>query len=113
MKTSKIRISKKKIKALRRELIRRHELYGSWRIMARELYKDEINFSTLQKFVTKDFVPADERLLKVLGLITPPNPYRNLPRWYKRIPEALAFFNRKREQIREMSRETKRQTKNQ
>jgi len=105
------RLNKRKIKALRRELIRRHKLIGSWRIMARELYKDEINFSTLQKFATKDFVPADERLLKVLGLITPPNPYRIMPRYFQRTPEALVWFLHKRNLAKGIGDETRRAQK--
>jgi hypothetical protein len=109
-----MKLNQAKIRKAKSQLRRLHKVVKSYRIIARDYYGGEIKFGTLQRFTEdKNYIPKDGKLLNVLGLITPPNPYRNLPRWYKRIPEALAFFNRKREQIREMSRETKRQTKNQ
>ena len=106
-----VRLNKRKIKALKRELVRRNEQVGSWRILARELYRDEINHTTLSLFARTDFVPSSEKLLNVLGLISPPSPYRAMPRWFNRTPKALEWFNRKRAQIKSISDAAKAQRK--
>lgn len=97
------RLSKAKIRKRKVELKRLHKIY-SWRKMADEIYGGEVGFGVLQRFACeKDYIPKDEKILLALDLITPKNPFRILPRWYKRTNEALNFFNKKREQIKKMS----------
>jgi len=104
------RLSKSLVRKRRAELNRLHKIY-SWRQMARDIYCGEIKFGTLERFATdKDYVPKDEKLLNILEVMQAPSPYRGLPNWYKRTPEALEFFNTKRAQIKKMSVETKLQT---
>lgn len=104
------KVLKKTVAERKRQIKNLYKVVGSWRKMARDYYGGQIKHGTLQRFATdKDYVPADEMLLHVLDLIVPPNPYRILPRWYKRIPEALAYFNGKREQINMMSSAAKEQ----
>jgi hypothetical protein len=91
------RLSQAKIKALKKML---RFVLSLDDISLREV----ASIQTLGRFVNeKDYVPANLEVCKALGIIAEPNPYRILPSWYNRTPEALAFFNRKREQIKEMS----------
>jgi len=100
--------SKAKIRKAKSQLRRLHKVVKSYRVIARDYYGGEIKFGTLQRFVDDaNYVPQDEKILNALGLITPPNPYRILPRWFHRIPEALKYFNDKREQIKLMSKNTR------
>lgn len=106
------RLSKTRIKARKAELRRLHKLIRSWRKIAAEYYGGEVSHGLLQRFAKEpDYIPQDERIQKALDLPTPKNPYRILPRWYKRTPEALAFFNNKRAQIKQMQNEQNQQRK--
>lgn len=99
-------LSKKLVRILKAELRSLHRVY-SWREMAKEIYKDEVKFGTLERFATDPlYIPKDEKILKALNLLVPPNPYRNLPHWYHRTQAALDFFNAKRTQIKSMSAKT-------
>lgn len=100
----------KKTAALRRKQIQNlYAVVGSWRKLAADYFGGEIKHGTLQRFATdKDYIPADENILRALDLIEPPNPYRILPRWYKRIPQSLDYFNFIREQTAMMSAATRR-----
>lgn len=105
------RLSKAKIRKRKAELKRLHKIY-SWRKMAAEIFNGEIGFGVLQRFTCeKNYVPVDEKILRALDLITPPNPYRILPRWYKRTREALEFFNTKRAQIKKMAVDSRKDSK--
>jgi hypothetical protein len=102
-------LDKAALRALRVQLRRLHKLY-SWREMARDIYGGDVSHSVLQRLATDgNYTPADEKILTALDLIKKPNPYRALPRWYKRTPEALEYFNGKREQIKSMSDDAKAQ----
>lgn len=103
------KVSKRLVKKRKAELKRLHKIY-SWRKMAAEIYNNEVRFGTLERFATDPlYIPKDESLLQALDVLLPPNPYRSLPRWYHRTPEALMFFNTKRMQIKMMSDATRRQ----
>lgn len=105
------KVLKKTVRARKRQIQNLYAVVGSWRKMAAEYYGGQVKHGTLQRFATDaDYVPTDETLLQLLDLIVPPNPYRILPRWYKRIPEALEYFNGKRSQIAAMSAATKART---
>jgi hypothetical protein len=108
-----MKLSKTKIRKVKTQLRRLHKVVKSYRVMARDYFKNEIKFGTLQRFAEdEDYVPQDEKILKALGLITPPNPYRVLPIYFQRIPAALAFWNEKRTQIKTIADEAKRQRLN-
>lgn len=103
MSSSTPHISKAKIHKRKVELKRLHKIY-SWRKMAKDIFGGEIKFGVLQRFASEPkYVPVDQNILRVLDLLPIPNPYRILPRWYKRTRSALDFFNTKREQIKSIA----------
>jgi hypothetical protein len=103
------KLSQAKIKTRKKQLRRLNEVEKSWRNVHHKYYP-EISYQVLNRFATdKTYVPADVKICDALDLYADPNPYRGLPKWYKRTPEALNFFNTKREQIKVMSDEAKRQ----
>jgi hypothetical protein len=105
------RLSKSLVRKRRAELKRLHKIY-SWRVIARDFYDDQIQFGTLQRFATdRTYTPKDPSLLDLLGVMVTPSPYRQLPKWFKRTPQALEYFNTKRAQIQTLSNEAKRQRK--
>ena len=107
-----MRINKAKVSKAKSQLKRLHKVIKSYRVIAHDYYNDEIKFGTLQRFVEDpNYIPKDEKLLKALDLITPPSPYRGLPKWFARTSEALNFFNTKRMQIKQMSDTAKAQRK--
>lgn len=107
-----LRVLKKTIAVRKKQIRNLYDVVGSWRVLARDYFGGEIKHGTLQRFATdKDYIPADERLLRVLDLIEPPNPYRVLPRWYKRTPEALRYFDFVRSRTSELSAETRKSFK--
>lgn len=104
-----MKLSRAKIALAKRNLRKLKKDGYSLRKIARIL-KDQISFQALGRFINeKEYIPKDENVCKLLDLYADPNPYRNLPKWYKRTPEALEYFNRKREQIKAMSDEAKSQ----
>ena len=110
-KTAQPRLNKTALRALRRQLKRLHDLY-SYREMSEQIYSSEVSHSVLQRLATdKKYTPADVQIWQALDLVQKPNPYRVLPRWFKRTPEALEYFNTKRAQIRTMSDAAKEQRK--
>jgi hypothetical protein len=73
---------------------------------------NKISFQSLGRFINeKDYIPKDAAVCDLLDLYADPNPYRGLPKWYRRTPEALNFFNTKRAQIKTMYDEAKAQAK--
>src|SRR3990172_1317589 len=104
-----IRLNKSKIAKRKAQLKRLHKVY-SWRKMAKEIFNGEIKFGTLERFVTDpDYVPKEEQLLRVLDLIAPPNPYRGMPRWWKRTQKALEKFNSMKAKVKQLSDDTRRE----
>lgn len=76
------------------------------------LYGGDVSFQVIGRFIReKDYVPSAEnkKVCVALDLYLDDNPYRILPRWYKRIPAALQFYEAKRAQIKGMQREAKEQ----
>lgn len=109
----KVRLSQAKIKALKKQLRGAIHAGHSLREMASSphFYAGAITFQTLGRFVhEKEYVPANLETCKALDILADPNPYRGLPKWYKRSIPALQFFQQKREQIKRMSDEAKSQT---
>ena len=105
----KLKLSRAKIKARKRQLRKLNEIYKSWR-KVQSIFYPEVSYQVLNRFVNdKKYVPANVEVLKALDLYADPNPFRGLPKWYKRTQDALNFFNEKREQIKKMSDEAKRQ----
>jgi len=106
------RLSQAKIKKRRAQLRLLYGIEKSWRVISRDYYP-EVTFQTLQAFADKgrNYVPANEQAREALDLYADHNPYRGLPRWYKRTPEALAFVTTKKEQIKQMQEEAKKQRK--
>ena len=106
----KLKLSRAKIALAKRNLRKLKKEGFSLRKIAKVL-KDQISFQALGRFINeRDYIPKDEKVCKLLDLYADPNPYRGLPKWYKRTPEALAFYNGKREQIKRMYDEAKAQT---
>jgi hypothetical protein len=110
----KIRLSQAKIKNLKRKLKEAIKAGYTLREMAisPHFYNGAITFQTLGRFIhERDFVPANVETCKALDILADPNPYRILPKWYKRTTGALLFFNTKREQIKRMSDAQRKVTK--
>lgn len=100
---AKIKIAKKKLRHLQKDLN-----YSLRQIAAK--FGNDISFQALGRFINeKDYIPKSEEVCKLLDLYQDPSPYRQLPKWYKRIPEALEYFNTKRTQIKHMSDEARSQ----
>jgi len=97
------RLSVAKIKKRRVQLRLLYGLEKSWRKVQRDYYP-EVSFQTLQAFADRkrDYVPVNEKVREALDIFADPNPYRVLPRWFKRTPEALEYVNTKREQVKNM-----------
>lgn len=103
-------VASSKAKKLARSLRALNEDFDmSWREIAHVVYEDKVHFATLNRIAKSKgtWLPKDENVLKVLGLIRERSPYSILPRWYKRTPEALAYFKRMREAIKTESQKTR------
>ena len=95
---AKITTAKKRLRELQRRGLSLRDMAG----------KLNISFQTLGRFINeKDYVPASVDVCRKLDIIADPNPYRSLPRWFVRSPEALEYVNRKRAQIKSMSDATR------
>lgn len=106
------RVLKKTVLTRKKQIRRLYEVVGSWRKMSQEYYGGRVKHGVLCRFATDaDYVPSDETLLAELDLIEPPNPYRIMPRWFMRTPNALAWYNRKREQVKNLSETTRKTTR--
>ena len=100
---AKIKVAKKKLRHLQ------NDMKYSLRQMA-AILKNGISFQSLGRFINeKDYIPKDAEVCKLLDLYADLNPYRQLPKWYKRTQDALDFFNTKRDQIKTMTDNAKRQ----
>ena len=109
IKKSPKRLSMTKVKARKKQLRLLNGIEKSWRIIQRDYYP-EVSYQTLNRFaMDKTYIPAGDDIRQALDLFADQNPYGILPRWYQRTPEALAYFNGKREQIKAMFTEAKRQ----
>jgi lambda repressor-like predicted transcriptional regulator len=107
-KSPKKRLSMKRVKIAKKNL--RHLIKNGWSLRKlSDKLNNAVTYQTLGRVINeKDYIPAGEAVREALDLLELPNPYRILPRWYKRIPEALEYFNEKRMQIKSMSDGTKR-----
>lgn len=102
-------LSKALVRKRKAELKRLHKIY-SWRVISKDFYEGKIKFGTLERFATDlTYIPKDKILLDLLEVMKTPSPYRTLPKWFKRTPEALEYFNTKRSQIQALGNEAKRQ----
>lgn len=100
---AKIKVAKKKLRHLQKDM-----KYSLRQISS--ILKNGISFQSLGRFINeKDYIPKDEKVCQLLDLYADPNPYRQLPKWYKRTQDALDFFNTKRDQIKTMTDNAKRQ----
>ena len=109
IKDTKMKLSRAKIKARKKQIRRLNDVYKSWREVQRVFYP-EVSYQVLSRFANdKTYVPIDVKVCEALDIFADPNPFRQLPKWYKRTQEALNFFNEKRDQIKRMSDEAKRQ----
>ena len=106
------RLSRGKIKARKIQLRRLYKIVKTWRRMQEEYYP-EIGYQVLNRFVNEpDYIPAGRDERKALDLYMDDNPYRVLPRWYKRIPESLVYFNAVRDRIKSMYEDAKKSRMN-
>lgn len=106
----KLKLSQAKIKLAKKNLRKLQQDHGyTLRQMAAK-FGNDISFQSLGRFINeKNYIPKDEKVCRLLDLYADPNPFRGLPKWYKRTQDALNFFNEKRKQIKRMSDEAKRQ----
>ena len=107
LKNTNMKISMSKVAKCRKQIARLKNIATTWRKVQRDYYPD-VPFQVLARFATdKKYIPSSVDLCEALELIHVPSPYVKLPRWYKRIPAALKYFNTKGEQIKKMSDETR------
>jgi hypothetical protein len=103
------KLSQVKIKARKKQLRLLNGIEQSWRVIQRDYYP-EVTYQTLNRFANdKKYIPVDDDVRKALDLYADPNPYRGLPKWYKRIPAALEYFTTTRNAIKSMYAEARRQ----
>ena len=106
----KLKLSRAKIKIVKKKLRHLQKDKGYTLRQMAAILKDGISFQSLGRFINeKDYIPKDQEVCRLLDLYADPNPFRQLPKWYKRTQDALDFFNTKRDQIKKMSDEAKRQ----
>jgi len=62
-----------KARKLARELLRKNRHGASWRVIAHEVYADQINYATLNRFAKSKgtWIPKDDSILIVLELKKP------------------------------------------
>lgn len=107
------KVLKKTVTERKRQINNLHKIY-SFRQMSDEIFGGKVSFQVLGRFAKeKDYVPVDEEVLKALDLITPPNPYRVLPRYFQRTKEALAFYRHQGDLIRKAGADAKAQFRRQ
>lgn len=100
---AKVKIAKRHLRTLQKD----HQL--SLRALAAKL-GNSVTYQTLGRFISeKDYIPSDEKVREALDLYADPNPYRLMPRWWNRTPEALEQFNRTKASVKKMSDETRRE----
>jgi hypothetical protein len=113
-------ISKARARKLAKRILRDNKKGRSYRVMTREDYpmlgadgKQIIKPGTLNRFANSrgEWVPKDCEILVALGLKKPLEPRPLLPPWFHQTPEALEWFTRKKERIKQMSRETRQSAK--
>jgi hypothetical protein len=97
-----------KAKRLARTLLKKNK-ERSWRQIAKDDYGDRVSFATLNRIAISkgDWLPKDEEVLKVLGLIVPRSPYAVMPRWWERSPDALRVFRYIGNQAKIIANETR------
>lgn len=102
-------ISSAKAKKLALSLLRENRSGRSWREIAANNFGGQVHYATLNRIAIHkgDWLPKDEKILDLLGLITKRSPYAVMPRYFNRMPEALAWFLRKRELAKGLSDETR------
>jgi len=113
MTKQKKRLSMAKVNKRKIQLRLLYGLEKSWRVVSRDYYP-EVTFQTLQAFADKKrkYIPSSDAVRDTLDLWADPNPYRSLPRWYKRTPAALAFVTDKRNKIKQMFDDAKKEARN-
>lgn len=81
----------------------------SWREIAHHAYGEKVNFATLNRIANSKgaWLPKDEKILTALGLLKPRSPFAVLPKWFDRTPEALAWFNGKKQIVKDMNTNTR------
>ena len=104
------RLSMAKIKKRKRQLRLLYGIENSWRIIQRDYYP-EVTFQTLQGFADpkRKYIPASDEVREALDLYADHNPYKTMPRWYKRIPAALEYWQETKIKIKGMYEEAKKQ----
>jgi hypothetical protein len=108
--TPKKKLSMAKVKNAKRHLkILQKKHHLSLRALAAKL-GNVVTYQTLGRFISeKDYIPSDDKVRTALDLYADPNPYRNMPRWWARTPEALEQFNHTRANVKKLSDDTRRE----
>lgn len=99
-------------------LLRENNKYGrSWRDIAGDFPPNDdgkclIKAGTLNRIANSngEWLPKDESILLMLGLIKlpkPRSPFAGLPKWFERTDAALAWFNGQREKVKQMNTNTR------
>lgn len=106
--TPKKRLSMAKVKNAKHHLRILHKKHNlSLRVLAARL-GNAVTFQMLGRFISeKDYIPAGEQARTALDLYADISPYRVMPRWWNRTPEALKKFMHIKANVKEMYDKTK------
>jgi hypothetical protein len=101
-------VGSSKAKRLARELLKKRAQRGNWRDVQEYDYPS-VNFATLNRIANSkgEWLPKDEEILKVLGLVTVRSPYAVMPRWWNRTPDSLRVFKYIGNQAKIIANETR------
>jgi hypothetical protein len=110
---AKMNISPVKAKKLALALLRANRRGRSWREISAMDYGGQVHFATLNRIAIHKgaWLPKDERILELLGLIVKRSPYAVMPRYFQRTPDALAWFLHKRELAKGIATDTRKAQK--
>lgn len=108
-------VSKARARKLANWLLKENRRNGrSWRDIAGDFPPSDegkciVKAGTLNRIANSKgaWLPKDDAILKLLGLLTTRSPYAILPRWWERTPESLRLFRYIRNQTQVLSNETR------
>lgn len=108
MDAPKKRLSMAKVKKAKRHLrILQREHNLSLRTLAAKL-GNVVTYQTLGRFIAeRNYIPSDDKVRTALDLYADPNPYRIMPSWWSRTPEALAQFQHIKANVKKLSDDTR------
>jgi len=109
-----LKLSKAKIRQHKRDLrkLKKNKDLSLQQMVDQYFSGTVITRQILGRFIKeKEYVPTSHEARTVLDLYRDPNPYRVLPKYFERSPEALAFYKHQGDLIRQASAAARQQFK--